>query len=109
MGEPLIDGVSSGQTAWGSWTAPSNGIVALSADAQTFSPLLTVYTGNEFANLSLVASNNYLMCYEDGDCGCHWGERQQISFHVARGLAYQLCVDSAIITDASIQAYIHSR
>ena len=103
VGEPFIDGISSGQTAWGLWTAPSNGIVVLSAEAQTFSPLLTVYAGNDFANLSLVASNNYLMCYEDGECGCHWGERPQISFHVARGQSYQICVDSAIITDASIQ------
>jgi len=102
-GEPFIEGISSGQTAWGSWKAPSNGIVALSADAQTFSPLLTVYAGNDFTNLSLVASNNYLICYEDGDCGCHWRERQQITFHVARGQAYQVCVDSAIITDASMQ------
>jgi hypothetical protein len=44
-GEPFIDGVSSGQTVWGSWTAPSNGIVILSVNADTFSPLLTVYTG----------------------------------------------------------------
>ncbi|MGA2244379.1 MAG: hypothetical protein ABSH48_05210 [Verrucomicrobiota bacterium] len=101
-GEPFIPGVSSGQTEWGSWTAPSNGIVALSADAQSFSPLLTIYTGDDFTNLFLVASNNYLICYEDGGCGCHWRERQQISFHVARGGAYQICVDSAIITDASI-------
>jgi hypothetical protein len=102
-GEPFIPGVSSGQTVWGSWTAPSNGIVVLSADAQTFSPLLTVYAGSDFTNFSLVASNNYLICYEDGDCGCHWRERQLISFHVTRRQTYQICVDSAIFTDASIE------
>jgi len=102
VGEPYIPGVSSGETVWGSWTAPANGIVTLSANAPTFSPLLTIYTGTEFANLGLVASNNYLICYEDGDCGCHWRERQQINFHVESGQAYQICVDSAIITDASI-------
>ncbi len=100
-GEPLIPGVSSGQTAWGTWTAPSNGIASLSIEAQTFSPLLTVYAGTAFDNLSLVASNNYLICYSDGECGCHWRERQQITFHVASGQAYQFCVDSAIITDAA--------
>ena len=52
-GEPLIDGVSSGQTVWGSWTAPSNGLVTLSANATNFSPLLAVFTGNNLANLSL--------------------------------------------------------
>ena len=100
--EPLIDGVSSGQTVWGTWTAPSNGIVTLSPEAETFSPLLTVYTGDALNTLSLVASNNYLICYEDGVCGCHWRERNQITFHVARGQAYQICVDSAIITDAAM-------
>jgi hypothetical protein len=64
---------------------------------------LTIYTGNDLTNLSLVASNNYLICYEDGACGCHWRERQQITLHVARGEAYQICVDSAIITDASME------
>ncbi len=101
-GEPFIDGVSSGQTVWGTWTAPSNGIVTLSADADTFSPLLSVYTGDALNNLSLVASNNYLACYESTICGCHWRERNQTTFHVARGQAYQICVDSAIITDASM-------
>jgi hypothetical protein len=118
-GEPFIDGVSSGQTVWGTWMAPSNGIVMLSVNATTFSPLLTVYAGSApfapagvfpgesvtpsvFTNLSLVASNNYLICYEDGVCGCHWRERNQITFHVTSGQAYQICVDSAIITDASM-------
>jgi hypothetical protein len=100
-GEPFIDGVSSGQTVWGTWTAPSNGIVTLSADADAFSPLLTVYAGDALNNLSLVASNNYLIRYEDGQCGYHWRERGQTTFHVAGGQAYQICVDSAIITDAS--------
>jgi hypothetical protein len=120
-GEPFIDGVSSGQTVWGTWTAPSNGIVTLSINADTFSPLLTVYAGSApisypptlgvfpgsaitesvFTNLSLIASNNYLACYEHSECGCHWRERNQITFHVAGGQAYQICVDSAIITDAS--------
>jgi hypothetical protein len=115
-GEPFIDGVSSGQTVWGTWTAPSNGIVTLSATAASFSPLLEVYIGSsylgigtyphssasDFATLSLVASNNYLICYEDGQCGCHWRERGQTTFHVKGAQAYQICVDSAIITDASM-------
>jgi hypothetical protein len=114
-GEPFIDGVSSGQTVWGTWTAPSNGIVTLSVTAASFSPLLEVYIGSpylgegtyphssasDFATLSLVASNNYLTCYEDPACGCHWRERSQTTLHVAGGQAYQICVDSAIITDAS--------
>jgi hypothetical protein len=100
-GEPFIDGVSSGQTVWGTWTAPSNGIVTLSANGTGFSPLLAVYSGNDLAGLSLVASNNFLACYEHSECGCHWRVRGQTTFHVARGEAYQIAVDSAIITDAS--------
>jgi hypothetical protein len=119
-GESFIDDLSSGQTVWGTWTAPANGSVTLSVNAKTFSPLLTVYAGiapindpgsnmlnpiiapSVFTNLSLIASNNYLVCYEHAPCGCHWRERNQITFHVTRGQAYQLCVDSAIITDAAI-------
>ena len=99
--EPFIDGVSSGQTVWGTWTAPSNGIVTLSVNGTGFSPLLTVYTGSDLPSLSLIANNNYLTCYEHSECGCHWRVRGQTTFHVARGEAYQIAVDSAIITDAS--------
>jgi len=100
-GEPFLPGISSGQTAWWNWTAPSNGIVSLSVSGTGFSPLLTVYAGNALANLALVASNNYLACYESTNCGCHWRERSQITFHVARGQAYQIAVDSAVVTDTS--------
>ena len=121
--EPYITGVSSGQTVWGTWTPPFTvvgppippsgaftqkvrliqlkGTVTMSVWADSFSPLLTVYTGDDLPSLALVASNNYEACYSDGDCGCHWRERSQITFHVAAGQAYQICVDSAIITDAA--------
>jgi len=101
IGEPLINEVSSGQTAWWTWGAPSNGIVTLSVSATNFNPLLTVYTGDALSSLSLVASNNYLICYEYG-CGCFWRERYQTTFHVARGQVYQIAADSAIIMDASV-------
>jgi len=102
-GEPLLDGISSGQTAWWSWIAPSNGLLTISTAATNFNPLLTVYSGDQLANLSLIASNNYLICYSDGDCGCHWRMRDSASFHVFRGQSYQICVDSPILTDASME------
>ncbi len=102
-GEPLIADISSGQTAWWTWTAPSNGILVLAPSATNFSPFLTVFTGSELSSLALVASNNYLACYDDGDCGCHWRMRNATTLHVARGQAYQICLDSAITTDASMQ------
>lgn len=100
-GEPVIEGISSGHTVWGSWIAPSNGIVTLGPSAADFVPLLAVYTGNALTNLSLVAGNNYVMCYENEHCGCHWRERSPINLHVKKGEAYQICLDSPIVTDAS--------
>jgi hypothetical protein len=99
--EPFLDGISSGQTAWWSWTAPTNGILILAVTATNFNPLVTVYVGDNLAGLALVASNNYLICYSNADCGCHWRMRDQIAFHVAAGAEYQIDVDSPIITDAS--------
>jgi hypothetical protein len=100
-GEPYLEGISSGQTVWGTWTPPTKGLLTLSPSAETFSPLLTVYTGDSLPSLSLVASNTYEICYSDGDCGCHWRETNQITFFVTRGQPCQICLDSAIITDAS--------
>jgi hypothetical protein len=99
-GEPLIPGVSTGQTCWWTWTAPGNGIVTLSAGGTAFNPLLTVYNGNDLADLSLIASNNYVSCYTN--CGCHWLVRDHTTFHVAAGQVYQIGVDSALITTATI-------
>ena len=101
VNEPYLVGISSGQTVWGSWTPPTKGMLTLSPSAGTFSPLLTVYSGTSLSDLSLVASNTYTACYSDGDCGCHWRETNQITLFVTRGQPYQICLDSAIITDAS--------
>ena len=101
-GEPFIEGVSSGQTAWWTWNAKANGLVTLSVVATNFSPLLAVYQGDALGNLSLVASNNFLACYEHAECGCHWRERNQITFHVTHGQSYQIAVDSAIVVDATL-------
>ena len=99
-GEPIIQGVSSGQTAWWSWTAPSNGILTLSVTGMGFSPLLTAFTGDDLSTLSMIASNNYIACYESTFCGCHTRFRSGRTFHVARGQSYSIAVDSAIVTDA---------
>ncbi len=98
-GEPMLPGISTGQTAWWTWTAPSNGIVTLNVSATNFNPLLTVYAGSNVEHLSLVASNNFLACYSGG-CGCNWRMRNSTSFHVARGQAYQIAIDSALFTDS---------
>ncbi len=101
--EPFIAGVSSGQTAWWTWTAPSNGIVTLSAHGSGFAPLLSIYKGTGLAGSTLVASNNHVICYEHTSCGCHWRVRGSTTFHVARGEAYHIAVDSAVLTDNAWQ------
>src|ERR1035438_2155108 len=66
-GEPFIDGISSGQTVWGTWTAPSNGIVTLSADADTFSRTWTA-PSNGIVTLSADADTfSHLLSVYTGD------------------------------------------
>jgi hypothetical protein len=100
VGEPSFPGISSGQTAWWTWIAPSNGILDLSIHGSGFNPFVTIQSGETLDALSLVASNNYLACYESTACGCHWRTRNQMSVHVAQGQAYQFSVDSALFTDS---------
>ncbi|HUD47773.1 MAG TPA: hypothetical protein VMR33_13145 [Candidatus Baltobacteraceae bacterium] len=108
VGEPRIPGISSGQTAWWTWTAKSNGILTITSAAANFIPFVSVYVGNALSDLSLVASNNYLPCYvfpyngEISQCGCHWRMRDWETFHVFRGMEYQICVDSPVVTDSSM-------
>jgi hypothetical protein len=101
-GEPYIPEVSSGQTAWWSWTAPANGIVTFSVGPANGLPLLAVYAGSDLAGLSLMASNNFVSCYEwcGGTSTCHWRVREQTTLHLVRGQVCQIAVDSALVTRA---------
>jgi hypothetical protein len=65
--------------------------------------MITVFTGSELQSLSLISSNTHLICYEHLDCGCHWRQRPEITFHVLSGQTYQIVADSPVITDASMQ------
>jgi hypothetical protein len=94
-GEPVVDSVSTGQTAWWAWTAPSNGVLTLSVSAPLFQPFVSLYTGDDLGVLSLVASNNFVSCYEN--CGCHPRVRESVTFHVTKDAAYSICLDSALL------------
>jgi hypothetical protein len=101
-GEPNVSGLSSGQSAWWTWTAPSNGSASVywTTTQYGFHPLVTVYTGESLNGLSLVASNNYVACYGSTNCGCHWRVRDSVTFRVVAGQNYQIAADSPIMTDA---------
>lgn len=97
--EPVIDGVSSGQTAWWTWIAPSDGLVNIFLAAHGFEPLLGVYTSNALGTLQLAASNNYVSSYEF--CGLHSRVRDGTSFKVDAHQAYSFAIDSALVTKAT--------
>lgn len=88
-GEPDHAGYAGGQSVWWSWTAPSNGVVTMTADLSTSwgyrfgYPLLGVYTGTSVSNLVAVADNvaNY------------YGDTVQVSFTAATGTTYHIAVD----------------
>ncbi|MGP8236222.1 MAG: immunoglobulin domain-containing protein, partial [Limisphaerales bacterium] len=56
-GEP-VGGWSGVQSVWWTWTAPTNGIVNVSAANFTGNQVLFIFTGEELTNLQLVASAN---------------------------------------------------
>jgi len=58
-GEPVHAGVTSSNSVWYSWTAPSSGGVVIRAlgDFDFASPILAVYTGTNLATLTNVAFN----------------------------------------------------
>lgn len=52
-GEPVPADGSIGATVWYRWTAPANGTLLLDAGASDFNALISVFTGNQLANLVL--------------------------------------------------------
>lgn len=99
-GEPSFQNVSAGQSCWWTWTAPNNGVVNLSAIGAGFEPFVTIFTGAQLADLTLVASNNYLHCF--GDCGCENHVQSNLMFHVSAGTSYQIAADTYIHNPLSV-------
>jgi alpha-tubulin suppressor-like RCC1 family protein len=82
-GEPNITGNPGGSSVWWTWTAPNNGFVTVSTIGSSFDTLLGIYSGNNVASLSLVAS-------DDNSGG---GGTSLCSFHAVAGVSYQIAVD----------------
>jgi hypothetical protein len=72
-------------TVWYTWTAPSAGGVALSAqsDPNLFQPMLAVYTGNALTNLTKVAD----------DIGS--SSQARLAFTAVASQAYQIVIDAS--------------
>ena len=51
-------GNAGGKSVWWSWTAPRNGLVAITTADSSFDTLLGVYTGSSVSSLTVVASND---------------------------------------------------
>jgi hypothetical protein len=72
-----------GKSVWVSWIAPATGIATFSTRGSSFDTLLAVYSGNDFTNLQLVAS--------DEDRGGFL--TSQVDFNADAGTEYAIAVD----------------
>ena len=84
-GEPSIVGNPPGHSLWLQWTAPANGVMALSTRGSTFDTVLAVYTGTGLTNLTLVNS--------DDDSGGYF--TSMVLFNAAAGSNYLITVDGS--------------
>ncbi|MEI9864653.1 MAG: protease pro-enzyme activation domain-containing protein [Limisphaerales bacterium] len=57
-GEPNIAGNFGGKSVWWSFTPPADGLLTLNTTNSTFDTLLGLYTGQDVANLTLIADND---------------------------------------------------
>jgi hypothetical protein len=94
-GEPDHSGDPGGHSVWYSWTAPSNGDVALDACDFNgdFDPLLAVYTGSSLGALTTVAAGGQ----EAGDV-CH-GKGSEAGFTATAGTTYRIELDGVVSND----------
>ena len=82
-GEPAHSGNMGGKSIWWTWTAPSNGLFAISTEGSSFDTLLGVYSGSSMSSLTLVAAND--------DKGA--AVTSAVRFAATMGATYQLAVD----------------
>jgi hypothetical protein len=83
-GEPNHAEIAGGKSLWWSWTAPTNGQLAVTTAGSNFDTLLAVYTGAWLQNLISMAANDN----ENNDL-----LTSRVRFPVAAGAEYQIVVD----------------
>jgi hypothetical protein len=91
-GEPYHWQTTGEQSVWWKWQAPTSGVVTISTAGSNFDTILSAYTGNSIASLSLVANND--------DYGTSF--TSQISFFATAGTVYQIAVDGYSSSSGSI-------
>ncbi len=83
-GEPTQGGDSNINSAWWSWTAPSNGSLTINTNGSGFDTYLTLATGSAVNSLTVLEQDD-----DDGDGSCSLiGPRSVIA-----GVQYQISVD----------------
>jgi hypothetical protein len=81
VGEPTQNGAT--ESVWWTWTAPTNGTYTFDTEGSGYDTYLSLFTGNDFPNLSLVAADD-----DGGD-----GLTSLITQSVTAGETYQIAVD----------------
>jgi len=81
VGEPAQSGAT--ESVWWTWTAPTTGTYTFDTEGSGYDTYLSLFTGNDFPNLSLVAADD-----DGGD-----GLTSLITQSVTAGETYQIAVD----------------
>ncbi|MFO1500371.1 MAG: hypothetical protein U1G07_18630 [Verrucomicrobiota bacterium] len=84
-GEPLHAGQPGGRSVWWSWTPVRSGEASITTAGSEFDTLLAVYTGNDVAQLTLVAAND-----DDPAAG---DTTSRVDFFATAGTRYAIAVD----------------
>jgi FG-GAP repeat/PASTA domain len=82
--EPNHAGDAGGSSTWYAWTASASGVLTLDTCTTTFDTLLALYTGNDVAHLTAVASND-----DSPDCGL----ASKVAVAVVAGTTYRIAID----------------
>ena len=94
--EPDHNNDPGGKSVWWLWTAPISGSVTFDTTGSRFDPALGVYTGDNVANLTAIASNDY-----DDD---QWTGRA--TFFAEAGTTYYIAVDGYRYFDDTSNGFI---
>jgi subtilisin family serine protease len=91
VGEPAQSGVIN--SAWWSWTAPSTGIYNIDTRGSNFDTYLSVFTGSDLPNLTLLGAN------DDGGGNL----ASLVSLNATAGTTYRIAVDGFSSATGAVQ------